>query len=154
MRIKNNIFDNIINIICLIQLIGITIYLAVAWNSFPEQVPAHFGVGGVVTRYGGRGNLLVGPIVAWLSFGLICIIERFPQIWNTGVRVTQENKYQVYQIIKSLLSVAKLIMVLLLVSITIFQLQAANLPDWFMYLFAPIALVAAGYFMIKLYKSR
>jgi uncharacterized membrane protein len=64
MRLKFSVFDIVVNIICLIQLVGIAIYLIVVWNSLPDQIPGHFNAAGEVTRFDGKGILLIMPIFA------------------------------------------------------------------------------------------
>jgi len=154
MRIKDTIPHTVTNIICLLQLIGIVIYLIIAWNNIPEQIPAHFDASGAVTRYGNKNTLFTMTIIAWISFALMSLIERFPQIWNTGVRVTEENKFRVYRIIKSLLLVTKLMMVTMFVYITIMQSLSRNVHAWFMPLFIFMFVGESAYFIVKLIRAR
>jgi len=138
MKLKPNIFFSFANALCLMQLVGMLIYLALAWNSLPEQIPGHFGADGVVTRYDGRGALLVMPIMNWIMFGVISLIERFPQTWNVGVKVTEENKLLVYGIIRNLIVTVKLVIVTAFTFIGIVQSLAQNLPSMFL----PVLLVS------------
>ena len=154
MRLKNNIFDIIINVICLIQLVGIVVYLIITWSSLPDQIPGHFGADGTVTRWDGKGTLLVMPIFAWVSFCGITIIERFPQIWNTGVRVTEENKIRVYRVIKSLLGALKIILVTAFVLLTVIQSLALNLPDLYLPVIGTLLFGAIIVSMIRLVRAR
>ena len=86
----------IINVLCLILLVGTVIYLIAAWGSLPDLIPGHFGGDGQITRYDSKGTLIIPLVIAWLLYLGFLVIERVPQIWNTGVRVTEENKYRVY----------------------------------------------------------
>ena len=45
---------------------------------------------------GSKGELVILPIIGWLMYIFLTVIENFPQIWNTGVTVTEENKDRVY----------------------------------------------------------
>ena len=154
MKIERSILDTSINIVCLIQLVGIVVYLALAWNSLPEQIPGHFGIDGVVTRYDSRGALLLMPIFAWVLYGGVSLLERFPQVWNTGVIVTDENSEQVYKIIKNLLGVTKLIVVTAFAYITIMQSLAQSLAVWFMPAFLYLLFGSIIYFTYKLIRAR
>ena len=151
---KPNIFDIVINFICMLQLFGIVIYLIVTWNSLPEQIPGHFGADGVVTRYDGKWALLVMPILAWLLFGGLSLIERFPQIWNTGVQVTKENKFRVYRILKNLLCATKLILVTSFIYVTIIQSLSQNLSRWFVPVFLFLLFGSMAYFAIMLIRAK
>lgn len=45
---------------------------------------------------GKKSEMLLLPVMAWLLYLLLTVIERFPKIWNTGVTVTEENRERVY----------------------------------------------------------
>jgi uncharacterized membrane protein len=111
MGLKNSRYDIFINIVCLTQLIGIVIYFIIMWDSIPDQIPGHYNAAGEITRWGSKGELLILPIISWFLYLMITGVEQFPQIWNTGVRVTEENKEQVYRILKNMLGAIKLALV-------------------------------------------
>lgn len=127
-RKKYNIFADII---CLTLLIGVIIFLFVAWGSFPDKVPGHYNAAGEIDRMGSKYELLITPIVGWLMYLGISAIERFPQVWNTGVTVTEKNKERVYRVIRNMMSTLKIIMVLVFVSLTINSSLSTPLPVWF-----------------------
>ena len=58
-----------------------------------------------------------------------------PNIWNTGVKVTEANKESVYRVLKYMIKSLKLIMVIDLSYITINTLMGRNLPEWFTFAF-------------------
>jgi len=154
MRLGNSIFEIVINILCLILLIGIIIYLLISWSGIPDQIPGHFAADGTVNRWDSKGTLFIVPAIAWVLFIGITIIERFPHLWNTGVRVTEENKYRIYKITKSLLVTIKLFVVALFVSITIMQTLAQSLPVFFLPVFLSLMSVIIVYHIIRLIKAR
>ncbi|MCL2819689.1 MAG: DUF1648 domain-containing protein [Oscillospiraceae bacterium] len=153
MKIKMRPYDIVLNILCIILLIGIVIYLIVRWGSIPEQVPGHFNLSGDVTRWDSKETLIVLPIIAWIIFIGFSILEQFPQIWNTGVRITQENMYHVFSILKTLLSTIKLLIVATFVSITVIQSLALGLSWWV--LLYPILIIGTVIFnLVRLVKAR
>jgi len=153
-RLRNNIFDIAFNIICLIQLVGITVYLVAVWNSLPDQIPGHFNFAGEVTRWDDKSSLLVMPILAWVLFGGILLVEQFPHIWNTSVTVTEENKFRVYRVLKSLIGVVKLVMVTFFVFIAVYQTLAIDLPGWLMPVYLVLVFAPIIYFTIQLRRMR
>ena len=50
---------------------------------------------------------LVTPLIALIIFCGITVTERFPQIWNTGVKVTEENRERVYSVLHHMISTIK-----------------------------------------------
>ena len=154
MLLGGKIAGLVINILCLILLVGTVIYLIVAWGSLPDQIPGHFGGDGQITRYGSKGTLIIPLVIAWLLYLGFLVIERVPQIWNTGVRVTEENKYRVYGTIRSLLSTVKLIICAVFAFITIIASQSQNLPSWFLGVFIQFLLVTLIIHIFWLFKVR
>ena len=153
---KRNRFDTWVDIICLVQLVGIVVYLIVGWNSFPEQIPGHFAADGTATRYGGRGSLLVTPIFGGVLYGAMFLPGRFPEFWNTGAKVTEENKKRIIPALKNLINVLKLMIVTKFTFITIFQSLGTSLPSWFLPVFllgffVPIAVCIVN--LIRVSKS-
>ena len=94
------------------------------------------------------------PITAGVLYIGMTILERFPQVWNTGVRVTQENMFRVYGIIKSMISVVKLLIVATFVVITIITSLATNLPIWLMLVFIALIFGTIIFNIIRLVKAR
>ena len=102
MKIKNNKIDILVEVICLVMLVGVTIYLGINWSSLPDKIPAHYDFAGNIDRWGKKGELLIVPIMSWFLYVMITGVEQIPSIWNTGVKVTAENKYRVYRVLKYL----------------------------------------------------
>jgi len=154
MRIRNNIFDIALNIASIVLLLGVTIYLIIRWSSIPDQVPGHFNASGEVTRWDGKGSLIFPPIMAGILYIGMTILEQFPQVWNTGVRVTQENMFRVYRILKSMISIIKLLIVAIFTSIVIIQSLAVSLPVWLLPVFIALIFSTVIINIIRLVRAR
>lgn len=137
MRVKRNKYDIIVELICLIALIGTSVYLGINWNRIPEEVPMHYNVMGDINRWGQKGELLFLFFLTWIMYIGLTVIGRFPGIWNTGVTVTKENKERVYRILKSMLGTIKLLTVIIFVFLMINAIMTKELPAWF----TPVSLV-------------
>ncbi len=144
----------IVNIICVSLLLGVVIYLAFSWNRIPEKIPGHYSAAGDIDRWGSREELLILPIISWIMYIGITVIEKCPQIWNTGVTVTDQNKEQVYRILKNLLETVKLLMVAVFSFVTINSSLAIGLPLWFLPLFLVLMFGAITFFIMKLIKVK
>ena len=154
MNFRSGIYSFSAKIICLILLVGNFVYLIAVWSNLPDQIPAHFDGAGNITRYGGKGELLLLPIINCVMFAGISVVERFPQIWNTGVRVTEENKWRVYRILKNMIVTLKLAIVAPLVFISVYQSLGTNLPGWFMPAFLFVCLAPIVFFILKLIRAK
>lgn len=58
MKLQRTKYDVIVNLICILLLVGILIYLGLNWSSIPDKIPGHYNALGVVDRWGNKGELI------------------------------------------------------------------------------------------------
>ena len=154
MKLKNNKIDWIIEIMCLTLLIGLTAYLIFHWGSIPDKIPAHYDWEGNIDRWGNKSDLIFLPMMSWFLYLLITGLQQVPLVWNTGVKITEENEERVYRTLKYMLETLKLIVVADLTYITVHSLMGKSLSGWF----TMIVLVAVfGYlifWIVRLYQVK
>lgn len=153
-KIERNALDILETIVSLSCLVGVAVYLLLAWKTIPQQVPGHYSASGAVDRWGNKSELIVLPIISWILYGLITLIERYPQIWNTGVRITSENRAVVYRLLKSLIAVVKMMTLLMFGSMTVISSLCINLPIWFLIAFFVVLFGAIAYFIVRITRLR
>jgi len=154
MRIRNGIFSFSVNIVCIALLVGNIIYLVAVWSSLPDQIPGHYDFAGNVTRYDGRGTLLVVPIINWILFLGISLVELFPNIWNTGVKVTAENRARVYRILRNMIVTLKFSVVVSFLFLSVNQTLGGSLPGWYTPALLSLMFVPMIFFIVKLFRAR
>ena len=151
---KKHTLDKLMNRLCLLLLLGMVVFLAVCWQRIPEKVPMHFNAVGEIDRWGDRSTLLILPVVSWLLYGLMTMVEQVPGVWNTGVQVTEENRTRVYTLLGHLLSTLKLLIIVMMAWITLWCTLAKPLPAWFL----PVVLGAIFgdmiYWLVRLFRAR
>ena len=150
MKIRRTIPDWILEGISLLVIIGTTFYLIAGWNSFPDRIPVHYNAAGEIDRWGGKGELIFLLVMMWILYIGITLIQRFPQIWNTGVQVTQENRERVYRILMYMLETLKLLMVAGLSFLTVYGMTGKNLPVWFLFVFMGALFADLIFWMVRL----
>lgn len=144
----------IINIICLLIMIGSLVWLIAYWKHIPDEIATHFDIYGNPDSYDSKKSIIMLPIFSWIMYGTMVVVEHIPGAWNTGVKVTPENSARVYGIIKGMLVFLKLFLVLTFTLITVFSALGKSIPIWFM----PFELI--GIFgtiivsMVRLYRAR
>ncbi len=154
MKLQRTKYDVIVNLICILLLVGILIYLGLNWSSIPDKIPGHYNALGVVDRWGNKGELFILPIISWILYSGITILERFPQVWNTGVEVTEENKERVYGVLKNMIGTVKLIMVVVFSFLTINTALAKELSLWFVPVFLIVMFGSIIFYIVKLVKVK
>lgn len=154
MKIENTKADRILDLIGWIMLIGTLAYLILGWSSFPDQIPMHYNGAGEIDRWGGKGEIIIIEVVMWILYLGIGLVEKYPQIWNTGVEVTPQNKERVYRILKYMLKTLKTLTALIFAYLIVNSLQGTPLPGWF----TPVTLILVfgdmAFWMVILYRIR
>lgn len=154
MRISKNKFDIIVDIICLICLIGLILFLAISWSNIPDQVPGHYNSRGEVDKLSGKGSLIGLAAIAWAMYILMFLVEMFPKTWNTGVKITKENAARVYRTMKNMIGIMKLLLVFIFTFLTVNSALAKPLPT----LFTPITLIltfgSIAFFAVRLIRVK
>lgn len=129
---KRRFLDRLMNWLSLLLLAATTLFLLLSWQGIPAEIPMHFNALGEIDRWGGKASLLVLPGIAWVTYGLMTVVEHFPGLWNTGVRITVENRERVYRLLGHLLSTLKCLITALFVFLTLWCTLARPLPGWFL----------------------
>ena len=154
MKIENTKADRILDLIGWILLIGTLAYLILGWSSFPDQIPMHYNGAGEIDRWGGKGEIIVIEVVMWILYLGIGLVEKYPQIWNTGVEVTPQNREKVYRILKYMLKTLKTLTALIFAYLIVNSLQGTPLPGWF----TPATLILVfgdmAFWLVLLYRIR
>lgn len=151
MKIKTSAYDVAINIISVGLLLGITVYLLAIWSDLPNNIPAHYNVQGQVDRWGNKGELWIIPITTWFMYIFLTTIEHFPTVWNTGFKVTKENKEKIYRTTKNMLVTIKLLLILNFTYLARNSILGKSLSPWYLPAILTLVFGSIIFFMIKLH---
>lgn len=151
---KKHPLDKLMNRMSLLVLLGTALFLALYWWHIPQEVPMHFNAAGQIDRWGSKTELLILPVIAWLLYLLMTVVEQFPGAWNTGVKVTEENRERVYALLGHMLSTLKFLIMVMFAWITLWCALAKPLPVWFL----PVVLGAVFgdmiYWLVRVFRAR
>ena len=133
-----SLYQRIAGILSTVLLLGSIVYILILWHKLPEQIPTHYNMAGEIDAYGGRGILLLMPIIGLVMNLTLAIVGRFPQSWNTGVRVTVLNRTRGYRLVRDLMADLRLSMAVFFAGFGIYQ---ASLPRHFSGWIGPMLVV-------------
>lgn len=133
---------------------GLDIYLAVVWNSLPDQLPGHYNLAGEIDRWGNKEELLLLPLVMWGLYLLFTVVGRHPRWWNTGVTVTRQNREQVYRILSDLIQTEKMLVVWIFGFLTVVSSRGEPLPPWFLPVFLTLVVGSILFFLLRLRRAK
>ncbi|WP_326839090.1 DUF1648 domain-containing protein [Clostridium aromativorans] len=109
---------------------------------------------GKVDKITDKNSLIVLLAVGWIIFIGLSVVEKFLQIWNTGVQVTEQNKEKVYRILKTMIGTIKLLMVSVFSYLTLHSTTGEKLSS----LFLPVVLIlifgSIMFFIFQLAKDK
>lgn len=153
MRVRRNKYNNMLDAVCLILLIGMVVYLFRNWTNISTEIPIHYNQWGQVDRMGNKREILFLPSIGWFLYILISVVECFPQIWNSGILVTEKNIVEVYRILKDLISTVKLQVVGVFVYLTYHFASSKELTIWFLPIFLLFMFCPMAFFFRRLFKQ-
>lgn len=116
---KTDIFLNGAAVACLAASTG---YLLVRWSQIPMLIPTHYTLTGQVDAWSSRSTLWQLPVLGWVLYLVLTVLEQFPQLWNTAVTVTDQNRTAVYRTLKTMIGWVKLTVSLLLSAVALASL--------------------------------
>lgn len=154
MKISRSRYDILTEILCIFCLLGTFLYLIIMWGSIPDEIAGHYNAMGQVDRITKKSSIIAMPIINLIMYLGMTFIGMFPQIWNTGVAITDENKHRVYRIIKDLLNTTKLLTVVVFSYLTINSATAKSLSPWFLPVFLILMFGSLIYFIVKLVRNK
>lgn len=154
MKIKKNKYDIIINFLSLLCLVGTVIFLIISWQTIPDEIPGHYNAAGEVDKITDKNSLIVLLVVGWIMFIGLSVVEKFPQIWNTGIQVTEQNKEKVYRILKNMIGTTKLLVVLVFSYLALQSTTGENLSPLFLPVFLILMFGSIGVFIFQLVKNK
>ena len=141
MKTENTRADRIMDLLGWILLIGTLAYLILGWSSFPDQIPMHYNGAGEIDRWGGKGEIIFIEVMMWILYFGIGVVEKYPQIWNTGVEVTAKNK-------------EKFLTALIFAYLIVNSLQSAPLPGWFTPAVMILVFGDMAFWLIRLFRIK
>ena len=154
MKTENTRADRILDLLGWILLIGTLAYLILGWSSFPDQIPMHYNGAGEIDRWGGKGEIIFIEVMMWILYLGIGVVEKYPQIWNTGVEVTAKNKEEVYRTLKYMLKTLKFLTALIFAYLIVNSLQSAPLPGWFTPAVMILVFGDMAFWLIRLFRIK
>ena len=115
------LWQRILGILAPVVLLGSIAFVLIRFPHLPEQIPIHFNAKGEIDGWGGRGTLLIMPIIGLVMDAVLALSFRFPKSWNAGVRITLYNRVRVYRILRDMMAETRLGMALLFAGFAVYQ---------------------------------
>lgn len=128
--------------------------MIISWKTIPAEIPGHYNAAGEVDKIADKNSLIVILAVGWSMFIGLSLLEKFPQIWNTGIQVTEQNKEKVYRILKTMIGTMKLLLVLVFSYLALHLTTGENLSPLFLPVFLILIFGSMVFFIFQLMKDK
>lgn len=151
MKKYRTIYDNVADAVCILLLLGTTVWLGLQWNAIPEQVPVHYNALGEIDNWGEKVVLLILP---WILYGVFLLIGAFPQTWNIPISVTEANRERVYSITSHFVSTLKMEIVAFLTAFAVLSALVLSLPLWVPFILIGSVISTIIYYLVRLFRAK
>jgi uncharacterized membrane protein len=107
--------------------VAVAVYMVVhAWAELPDRIPVHFNGRGVPDSWGGKGSLLIGPVIAITTGLLLTIVNHFPHTFNYLHTITEENAQAHYRLAREMMAMLRAAIAVLGAVMSWMQIEAAR----------------------------
>ena len=102
--VRDTVYQRVLDILAPLLLVAAITVIGIRWNRLPDRIPTHYDLAGNIDGYGGRGTLLLMPILGLINDLILAACLRFPQSWSMGIRKTPQNAPYLYRATRTLFS--------------------------------------------------
>ena len=151
---KKTTFSKITNLISLLSVVGIVLYVIITWKNIPDMIPGHYNIAGEIDKYSSKNSIWILIVVQILLFTMMSVLERFPNIWNTGVQITEENRERVYINLRNMQTYLKMMIMIYFSYMTFQSIGGGNLHSMSIFIFLVLVFGGMAIFLVKIFKNR
>lgn len=95
------------------------------------RLPSHYGFGGEIDGWSGRGSLGLLLGIGWGVWLLLAVTRYFPRGWSfSGLPVTDRTRPMLYCLMGEMLTVLQLVIALIFAFLSVWPLTFRPLPGW------------------------
>lgn len=162
-RIKLDIplsqLEKVLETVSLFTVIAMQVVQFLLWKDIPDRIPTHFGISGTPDAWGGKGSLILLPVVEIALYILLTIVSKFPHTFNYLVEITEQNARYQYQNVRTMMSWLKADLVIVFAyiqyrTILVALGHASGLGAGFILVFLLVLFVTIGYYIVRILKSK
>lgn len=129
-------------------------FLSITWKNIPDMIPGHYNIAGEIDKYSSKNSIWILIVVQILLFTMMSVLERFPNIWNTGVQITEENVERVYTNLRNMQTYLKMMIMIYFSYMTLQSIAGERLNSISVFTFLILIFGGMAIFLIKIFKNR
>ena len=129
-------------------------FLSITWKNIPDMIPGHYNIAGEIDKYSSKNSIWILIVVQILLFTMMSVLERFPNIWNTGVQITEENRERVYTNLRNMQTYLKMMIMIYFSYMTLQSIAGERLNSISVFTFLILIFGGMSIFLVKIFKNR
>lgn len=159
LKISYSLFEKFIELIGILGLILIIVITIFYYNKLPNVIPTHFNAAGKANGWGGKGSLIILPIIVYILYIGLTILKKYPHIYNYICEITELNAREQYQSARTMITLLKAELVYFFAYIQWGTIKSAStnsegLSLWFLPITLIIIFGTIGYYIHKSIKAK
>lgn len=142
LKIEWTLSDKLLEFLGWLGLFAFWYYLIVNYAKFPDIIPTHFDALGKADDYGSKSTIFILPIISSVLYTGLTILNKFPNIFNFPVKITEANILRQYTLAIKLIRVLKFVLVFVFSYLGYLSVSAVNGKDSLPSFTLPLILIA------------
>lgn len=107
LRLKKTILQKVFTFAGVIGWLSVAVYISSIFGELPDRVPVHFNLLGNVDSWGHKGFIWIVPLIGFMVWGVLSLMESAPHHFNYLVAITEGNAERQYRNAVLMISVLK-----------------------------------------------
>ena len=151
--------EKILEVVAVAGVLFCVVATAYFWPALPPNIPSHFGISGRPDAWGGKGLLLVFPILSVSLYAVLTVLSFFPHKFSYPWGITEQNASRQYQLARSQLAWIKAEMAVINSYIQWTMMAVAwgkreGLGVWFLPVVVMVLGGTVGFHQVQAYRAR
>jgi hypothetical protein len=159
LKLKPNLIDNIVEFIGYSALLILIIVPFYYYKILPDFIPIHFSEIGIPDSNTEKYGIFAFPIIGFVLFIGLSIINKYPYLFNYPVEITEDNAEKIYTHTVRTLRLLKVVIVLLFLKLVLSIVnisfgESDGLGSWFLPIFLISIFLPILIMVIQMYRDR
>lgn len=159
LKLKLQSFDYILELLALLALVCLIIMPFYFYHDLPEKIPGHFNAMGLPNAFGQKNFVWILPVLGFILYVWLTLINKVPHLMNYPVKVTDENAERLYTLGTRTIRMLKVLIISMFVYIVykiikISLHESAGLGKYFLFLFLIIIFTVIVIMIFKMVRNK
>lgn len=158
-KLKPKLIDNIVEFIGYSALLVLIIIPFYYYKILPEFIPIHFNEIGIPDSNTEKYGIFAFPIIGFILFIGLSIINKYPYLFNYPVEITEDNVERLYTHAIRTVRLLKVVIVLLFLKLVLSVVnislgESDGLGSWFLPIFLISIFLPILVMVVQMYRDK